>query len=90
MEKAIHVTIESKVNEIFTSTKVIQTLKNSDSEPIQELEFISHKKINNIFFSSFSIKIYDLKDTKNIIELNSKIIEEEKAKKMIIQNLKIY
>jgi len=81
MEKAIHVTIESKVNEIFTSTKVIQTLKNSDSEPIQELEFISHKKINNIFFSSFSIKIYDLKDTKNIIELNSKIIEEEKAKK---------
>ena len=81
MEKAIQVTIESKVNEIFTSTKVTQTFINSDSDSIQELEFISYKQVNNIYFSSFSVKICDLNDINNVIEFNSKIIEEEIAKK---------
>ena len=63
--------IESKVNEIFASTKVTQKLINNTDNPI-ELEIIIYKYLDNIIFSSFHTKI-------GSIETSSKVIKKEKA-----------
>ena len=71
----IQVNIESKINEIFATTKVTQTFINNN-EDLLELEVIINKQINNINFSSFHLKIGDS------MEFHSKIIESEKSQEI--------
>ena len=66
------VNIETKVNEIFSTTKVTQKLRNHTNNPI-ELEIYIDKYLDNIIFSSFHVKIG------NSMEASSKVIKKEKA-----------
>ena len=65
------VEIYSKVNELFTKTKVTQKLKNESENPV-ELKIYVYKN-RNCIFSSFSAKIGDS------IEVKSKVIKKKKA-----------
>ena len=72
MDTEAEVNIESKVNEIFATTKVTQKLFNNFDNPI-ELEVYIFKYLDNIIFSSFYAKIGDSTEAK------SKVIKKEKA-----------
>ena len=67
----VKVEIYSKVNEIFSKTKVTQIFKNPESNPL-ELEVYIYKK-EDILFSSFSAQIGDS------IKVKSKVIKKKKA-----------
>ena len=67
-----NIDINTKINEIFSSTKVTQKIFNSTEDPI-ELEISIKKYLNNIIFSSFYAQV-----GKNTI-VKSKVIKEEKA-----------
>ena len=60
------VEIYSKINELYSKTKVTQKLKNETENPL-ELQIYVNKNINSIF-SSFSAKIGDS------IEVKSKVV----------------
>ena len=66
------VEIDSKINELFAKTYVIQKIENNSENPI-ELKIYVYKK-ENCIFSSFSSKIGDS------VEVKSKVIIKEKAK----------
>ena len=66
------VNIQSKVNEIFATTKVTQKLTNNSNNPI-ELEIYINKYLDKVLFSSFHAKIG------NSMEASSKVIKAEKA-----------
>ena len=66
------VNVESKVNEIFATTKVTQKIRNETNNPI-ELEIFIYKYLDNIMFSSFYAKVG------NSLEARSKVIKIEKA-----------
>ena len=67
----VKVKIDSKVNEIFSKTKVTQIFKNPEKNPL-ELEVYIYKK-EDILFSSFSAQIGDS------IKVKSKVIKKKKA-----------
>ena len=75
-KKAIYlntkVDIETKLNEIFASIKVVQSINNYTNNPI-ELEIYINKEIDNIIFTSFEAKIG------NSVLAKSKVIKTEKA-----------
>ena len=64
--------IESKVNEIYATSKVTQKILNNTKKPV-EIEIILNKHLENIIFSSFTAKVG------NSIEAKSKVIKTEKA-----------
>jgi len=66
------ISIETKVNEVFSSTKVTQKILNDTKSPV-ELEIFINKYLNKIIFSSFYAKV-----GKSLIA-KSKVIKEEKA-----------
>ena len=51
-----NIDINTKINEIFSSTKVTQKIFNSTEDPI-ELEISIKKYLNNIIFSSFYAQV---------------------------------
>ena len=65
--------IESKVNELYSKTKVTQKFTNPNEEPL-ELKIYIFKK-EGVIFSSFNCKIGDS------INVKSKVIKKEKAEK---------
>ena len=67
----VSVEIDSKVNEIFAKTIVVQKFKNQSESPI-ELKIYVYKN-DNLIFSSFTSKIGDS------ITVKSKVIKKEKA-----------
>ena len=67
----VSVEIDSKVNELFAKTIVIQKFRNHSESPI-ELKIYVYKN-DNLIFSSFSAKIGDS------ITVKSKVIKKEKA-----------
>ena len=67
----VSVEIDSKVNELFAKTIVIQKFRNHSESPI-ELKIYVYKN-DNLIFSSFSSKIGDS------ITVKSKVIKKEKA-----------
>ena len=67
----VEVECDSEVNELFAKTKVIQKLKNEESNPL-ELRVFIYKKVG-IIFSSFIAQIGDS------IKVKSKVIKKEKA-----------
>ena len=67
----VSVEIDSKVNELFAKTNVIQKFKNQSEEPL-ELKIYIYKNAN-LIFSSFNAKIGDS------IKVQSKVIKKEKA-----------
>ena len=67
----VEVECDSEVNELFAKTKVIQKLKNEESNPL-ELRVFVYKKVG-IIFSSFIAQIGDS------IKVKSKVIKKEKA-----------
>ena len=67
----VEVECDSEVNELFAKTKVIQKLKNEESNPL-ELKVFVYKKVG-IIFSSFIAQIGDS------IKVKSKVIKKEKA-----------
>ena len=67
----VEVKCDSEVNELFAKTKVIQKLKNEESNPL-ELRVFVYKKVG-IIFSSFIAQIGDS------IKVKSKVIKKEKA-----------
>ena len=75
-KKAIYlntkVDIETKLNEIFASIKVVQSINNYTNNPI-ELEIYINKEIDNIIFTSFEAK------KGNSLLAKSKVIKTEKA-----------
>ena len=66
------VDIESKISEIFATTKVTQRIINGTNNPI-ELEVFIQKKIDKLIFSSFEAKVG------NSMLAKSKVIKTEKA-----------
>ncbi len=66
------ISIETKVNEVFSFTKVTQKILNDTKSPV-ELEIFINKYLNKIIFSSFYAQI-----GKSFIA-KSKVIKEEKA-----------
>ena len=66
------VDIESKINEIFATTKVTQRIINETNNPI-EIEVFIQKKIDKLIFSSFEAKVG------NSMVAKSKVIKTEKA-----------
>ncbi len=73
--------IDSKVNEIFSKTKIFQNYKNISENPI-ELKIYIFKKID-IILSNFSIKIGDS------ITVKSKIIKKEKAEEKYVDSISL-
>ena len=71
MQKA-EVNINSKVNEVISTTSVTQKILNDTDNPI-EVEVFIKKNLDNIIFSSFDAQIGD--STK----IKSKVIKKEKA-----------
>ena len=67
----VSVEIDSKVNELFAKTIVVQKFKNQSESPI-ELKIYVYKN-DNLIFSSFTSKIGDS------ITVKSKVIKKEKA-----------
>ena len=67
----VSVEIDSKVNELFAKTNVIQKFKNQSKDPL-ELKIYIYKNAN-LIFSSFNAKIGDS------IKVQSKVIKKEKA-----------
>ena len=67
----VSVEIDSKVNEIFARTIVVQKFKNQSESPI-ELKIYVYKN-DNLIFSSFTSKIGDS------VTVKSKVIKKEKA-----------
>ena len=67
----VSVEIDSKVNEIFAKTIVVQKFKNQSESPI-ELKIYVYKN-DNLIFSSFTSKIGDS------VTVKSKVIKKEKA-----------
>ena len=67
----VSIEIDSKVNELFSKTIVIQKFKNQSESPI-ELKIYVYKN-DNLLFSSFNAKIGDS------ISVKSKVIKKEKA-----------
>ena len=65
------VEVNTEVNEIYTKTKIIQKLRNNDSQPLELMIYLL--KENEILFSSFEAKIDDS------ILVKSKVIKREKA-----------
>ena len=49
------ISIETKVNEVFSSTKVTQKILNDTKSPV-ELEIFINKYLNKIIFSSFLLR----------------------------------
>ena len=66
------VDIDSKVNEIFATTKVTQKIHNNTKTPV-ELDVYINKNLDNIIFSSFNAKVG------NSLVAHSKVIKKEKA-----------
>ena len=67
-----HINIDTKINEVFASTKVTQKIFNETKEPI-EIEIFINKYLNKIIFSSFYAQVG------NSLIAKSKVIKEEKA-----------
>ena len=68
----VQVEVNTEVNEIYTKTKIIQKLRNNDSQPLEIMIYIF--KEEKILFSSFEAKIDDS------ILVKSRVIKREKAK----------
>ena len=66
------VDINSKVNEIFATTKVTQKIHNDTKNPV-ELDIYINKNRDNVIFSSFNAKVG------NSLVAHSKVIKKEKA-----------
>ena len=66
------VDIESKINEVYATTKVTQKIHNTTNKPV-EIEVYIYKNLDNIIFSSFYAKVG------NSVEVKSKVIKTEKA-----------
>ena len=66
------VDIESKINEVFATTKITQKIINETKNPI-EIEIFIQKNIDKMLFSSFNAKIG------NSMVAKSKVIKTEKA-----------
>jgi len=75
----VQVEVDTKVNEIFTKTKIIQKLINKEKQPL-ELKIYMYKA-KDILFSSFLAKIDDS------ITVKSKVIKKEKAKEKYTDSL---
>ena len=71
--------IESKVNVLYSKTKVTQKFTNPTENPL-ELKIYVHKK-QEVIFSSFNCKIGDS------INVKSKVIKKEKAEKKYIDSV---
>ena len=66
------VDIESKINEVFATTKITQKIINETKNPI-EIEIFIQKNTDKKIFSSFNAKIG------NSMVAKSKVIKTEKA-----------